>query len=109
MRKCFCGCGRTVSRFPLGLRSVNGRGRYVRERLEWAKDTFDELDATWVEQGETFLLQLRAAVHRDIEPAQINPLEPEIRHWQAHGRDLERHAVAAGAPSIRRWLASRAS
>jgi hypothetical protein len=87
--------------------SLRQRSRAIRPRTPGlGQDVCDELDGRWVEQGETFLLQLRAAVHRDIEPAQINPLEPEIRSWQAHGRDLERHAVAAGAPPIRDWLTS---
>ena len=107
MKQCFCGCGRTVRRFPLGMRSVNGRGRYVRERLDWAEDTCRDLDPAWAQQGETFLLHLRAAVHGEIEPAEINALEPEVRSWQRHGRELEHQAVGAGAPSMLQWLANR--
>jgi hypothetical protein len=109
MKQCFCGCGRTVTRFPLGLRSINTRGRLVRERLDWAKDCHNEPDSPWAQQGETILLQLQAAVHGEIDPAQINPLEPEVREWQRYGRALERDARDSCAPSLHQWLAQNRS
>lgn len=107
MKQCFCGCGRTVRRFPLGLRSVNTRARLVRERLDWAMEICADLDPAWVEEGRTFLLELRGAVHGEIDAAQVNQLEPQIREWQGYGRELERQALLSGAPPLRRWLASR--
>ena len=105
MKQCFCECGRTVRRFPLGMRSVNTSGRLVRERLEWATEICADLDPAWVQRGKTILLRLRGAVHGEIDPAQVNPLEPEVRRWQSYGRELERQAVLSGAPPLRGWLA----
>jgi hypothetical protein len=107
MKRCFCGCGRPVRRFPLGLRSINTRGRLVRERLDWARETCADLDPEWARQGEAILLQLRAAVHQEIDIKQVHPLEPEVRRWQREGRELERQARVAGAPSLRQWLTNQ--
>jgi hypothetical protein len=80
--------------------------RLVRERLEWATAISADLDPAWAQQGETILLQLRGAVHAEIDPTQVNRLEPDVRQWQRYGRALERQAVVSGAPSLRHWLAN---
>jgi hypothetical protein len=102
---CFCGCGRSVGRFPITRRAINTRGRLVRERLDWARGVDLPTDAAWEQEGETILLELRAVVHGELEPKQVH--EPRVRRWQAVGHQLERDAVRSRAPSLRRWLADR--
>ena len=77
----------------------------MRERLGWAKDACADLDPAWAQQGETLLLQMRAAVHGEVDAAQVNPIEPDVRRWQSYVRELEREARISGAPSLRHWLA----
>jgi hypothetical protein len=101
MTACFCGCGRAVPRFPLGIRSVNTRGRLVAERLAWARAIIgDDLDSTWLDDGDLILRDLRAAVHREIDPRALN--EGSIREWQRVGGRVEAAVVAAGGPPIKR-------
>jgi len=76
--------------------------------LSWARAIYDDqLDPTWAERGEELLLLIRGAVHGELDPVRISQIEPEVRHWRRHGRDLESEAVAAGDPPIKRWLEQR--
>src|SRR4051794_20051527 len=91
-KECFCGCGRAIPRFPLGTRAINARGRQVVERMQWAEETFraschGEL-AVWYAQGEDIVLDLRAAMHGEIDPRSLD--ERPVREWQAIGRTLLR-------------------
>lgn len=101
---CFCGCGQTVPKFPLGVRSVNTRGRQVAERLAYGLAMPGDAEdfANWLEGGTAILVELRAAVHGDLDPRAVS--EPAVRHWQAYGQNIERGAVTLGHPSIREWL-----
>jgi hypothetical protein len=40
--ECFCGCGTSIPKSPLGVRSVNKRGALVLDRLEWTKQVFGD-------------------------------------------------------------------
>jgi hypothetical protein len=106
-KECFCGCGRHISRFPLGNRSINGRGRYVTERLEWVRAIApDEPEfPEWCQHGEEIVRKLRAAMHGEIDPRTLD--EREVRHWQAYGRNIERVAGTMGYPPINVWLKTR--
>ena len=90
MKHCFCGCGRTIPRFPLGMRSVNRRGKQVSERLEFAvahgaRDT-PEL-SEWCDEGDSLVGALTAAMHGDLDPRTLD--ERRVRTWQAMGRRFE--------------------
>jgi hypothetical protein len=95
VKECFCGCGRTISRFPLGLRSMNRRGKQVSDRLAFVRehgfpgDTAERVPGLvdWCNDGDAIVAELAAAVHGDIDPAVV--AEEPVRHWQAAGRELE--------------------
>lgn len=99
-KECFCGCGRKVPRFPLGMRSINTRGRQVVERLERNRDVLDaagilgrESDeiAHWFGEGDAIVRSLSAATHGELDPNLLD--EPHVRQWQARGREIERRAL----------------
>ena len=91
MKQCFCGCGRTIRRFPLGLRSMNRRGKQVVDRLAFveAHGGRDHSEfAEWLEAGNVIAAELATAVHGEADPRAIE--EGEVRDWQATGREIER-------------------
>ena len=103
-RECFCGCGRDIPKFPLGMRAINKRGRLVDERLEWGKALFGtstEFDE-WFGTGEAILGDLQAAMHGELNPRSLD--EDEVRQWQVYGRNMERVAVENGLPGVNAWL-----
>jgi hypothetical protein len=103
VRHCFCGCGRAVPRFPLGMRSINKRGLMVAERLEWARAIDVPLATkTWYDQGEAALDELRSAMHGEADPRSLD--ESAVRHWQREGLIYEGFAVKSGRPAINTWL-----
>jgi hypothetical protein len=100
--KCFCGCGRSVGRWPLGVRSVNHAGQDVTERLAWARAVFgDHVDADWADEGDRHIEAIRYAVHGiSRELLDVS----EVQRWQAYGREMEVIAVQQGLPPILVWL-----
>jgi hypothetical protein len=36
-------CGRSIPRFPLGVRAINMRGEHVRDRTAWAHEVMGDL------------------------------------------------------------------
>jgi hypothetical protein len=101
--ECFCGCGRKIPKFPLGIRSINTRGKQVTERLafvdDWPhlKNESPEI-GEWVVQGKAIVAELEAAVHGDSDPRVLE--EGPIRDWQTQGRNIEgfinQHLAAFG-------------
>jgi hypothetical protein len=106
--ECFGGCGLTIPRFPLGLRSINKRGKLVSERLAWAEAVADanQKSPEWVEDGRAILAELRGAMHGEIDPRMVE--EARVRHWQEYGWGIEIAAKEAGLPVINEWLPSHA-
>jgi hypothetical protein len=43
-------------------------------------------------------------MHGELDRSLISKSYREVSNWQAHGRDLERYAIAQGYPSIKVWL-----
>lgn len=106
-KECFCGCGRKISKFPLGMRSINTRGRLVSERLEFVdgehphlKEENDEI-AAWCRRGYAFREELIAAMHGETDPRSLE--ERPIRAWQAEGREIERYIKERYA-KLGRWM-----
>jgi len=103
MKECFCGCGREIPRFPLGMRSLNKRGALASERLSWAEAVLgDEPPDDWVEEGEEILGVLRCAMHGELDPRSVN--EEWVSRWQAWGQKMETAVVLHGGPAINDWL-----
>lgn len=97
MRTCFCGCGRTVPRFPLGFRAINGRARQVDERVAWAEslgitaaESYDDPDAVriWLWSGHKLQALFLEVMHGERDPRSLD--EAVVRQWQAYGRKLFR-------------------
>lgn len=89
MKSCFCGCGRTISRFPLGMRSINRRGALVSERLATTRESAgDHAELSgWYAEGDLILEQLKAAMHGEINPRSLD--EKAVREWQRAGREIQ--------------------
>jgi hypothetical protein len=132
MAECFCGCGRAVSRFPLGIRTINRRGKMVSERLEWARAYEDDTELfrqEFFKDGSQLVAVFRTTVHGEVDPevddawvrelmGGLGPERFEIRQkialdfleqksgaWMKLGRDLERTGVQHGrAIPIKQWL-----
>lgn len=80
MTECFCGCGRSVPRLPLGIRTINKRGKLVADRFEWAyahvneegkhigefEIPGEEGEGTWLEHGTTLIAMLKTIVHGEV-------------------------------------------
>lgn len=66
---CFCGCGQSVPRFPLGVRSINKRGAIIRGDVERVEDLLAETSIQsptaerFIEDGRRWTEVLAAAVH----------------------------------------------
>ena len=103
-KECFCGCGRRVPRFPLGIRSINTRGRQVVNRLDHnhavlsAAGIIDLEGETgpavtdWFDEGQRIAEDLSLATHGELDPNLLD--ERSVRDWQARGRELERLALS---------------
>jgi hypothetical protein len=93
--ECFCGCGRRIPKFPLGMRSINARGKQVSDRLGLVDGDHphlkreNELIAAWCEQGQNIRTELVAAMHGEVDARSLE--ERPIRDWQAEGRRIERY------------------
>lgn len=100
-KQCFCGCGRSVPRFPLGTRAINTRGKQVSERLRWAEEhggrDVPEL-AIWFVEGEHIAADLADVTHGELDPRALD--ERFVRRWQASGRDLLRNQVRGGRAAM---------
>jgi hypothetical protein len=108
-KACFCGCGRKVPRFPLGLRSMNTRGRLVSDRLAWFEvvvgfDGMSENIREWVEEGYQLIGELRAAMHGSVDPRELESGPSSV--WLKYGRWIDSCARAEGVPSLDSWLRS---
>jgi hypothetical protein len=57
-KECFCGCGRPIPRIPIGLRSMNTRGRLVSDRLAWFEVVTGVLQ--WSPEDDDRILQIDA-------------------------------------------------
>lgn len=119
MKECFCGCGRTVGRFPLGQRSVNKRGQLVAERLAYAlamrdrprpdgvaEEAWSEIhhgDPEWFEHGGQIIADIRAAMHGEADTRALDP--DESGQWLEYGRNAEAIEVQTlGSPPLNVWL-----
>ena len=90
-KDCFCGCGRSIPRFPLGMRATNKRGAQVADRITFAEQEGlrghpDLVD--WFRNGDAIEAALAEAVHGETDPRSLD--ESFVRQWQAEGRDIER-------------------
>lgn len=106
-KDCFCGCGRNVPRFPLGMRSINSRGRQVVSRIAImegliVRETADEGAQAWYELGDEIVEALAEVMHGDADPRLLD--ESVVRGWQADGRRAEqsyKQRVAALGRAVR--------
>jgi hypothetical protein len=132
MAECFCGCGRTIGRFPLGIRTINKRGTMVWEQLAWAtayaSDT-ELIRPVFLEDGNQLVALFRVVVHAEpdaeVDDAWVRQLMggrgPEYLQsrqktaldflqqksgaWMKLGRDLERTGVKDERTlPINQWL-----
>jgi hypothetical protein len=128
MTECFCGCGQAAPRFPLGIRTINKRGKLIRERLEWARAQIGEDGEPagrpeWLAQGDQWLARLRTVVHGEPDPEvsddmsaamlanrakpALDGTEEGTRRWMEEGRAVEALVVPRGATPINQWLKQR--
>ena len=134
MAECFCGCGRQVSRFPLGIRTINKRGELVAQRLAWA-NAFENEDGnhvgdfelpgeegegTWLDHGTALVAMLATIVHgepveeiKDHPHAEAARLKPDLDvaqaasdDWLKNGWVVEHFALEVGVMPIAKWLKS---
>lgn len=89
MKSCFCGCGRRIPKFPLGMRSINRRGALVSQRLaETHENAGDHPElAGWYTEGEEIVGQIQAAMHGQVDPRSLD--ERPVREWQRAGREIQ--------------------
>lgn len=107
-KACFCGCGRTVPLYMLGLRTYNTRGKQVAKRIAWLRDglaaageTPDAETQEWLDEGDEIVTLLANMVHRQDDPRTVN--EHAIREWQAEGRAAECEAKRRGLDRMARF------
>ena len=101
---CFCGCGASVPRFPIGLRRVNRLAADVASRLAAAEEVYGRWSADrrvrgWYRDGDAILEALTTQVHGSGRPPAGG--SGSIAAWLRAGLDLE-------AAANRRWTAFRA-
>lgn len=96
---------------PLGLRSINKRGKLVSERLAWVRAFAAEQPqlepqrfGTVLETGVTVLAEIRMGVHRDIDAHDLDP--DRSGAWLKAARGFEVRASQVGFPRINAWLQS---
>jgi hypothetical protein len=100
-KACFCGCGRTIPLYMMGLRTFNTRGKQVAARLAWMRDglaeTGEPADAgtqQWLEEGDEIVGVIARLVHREADPRSVD--ESAIREWQTEGRAAEQRMKDEG-------------
>lgn len=106
-----------VKMFPLGMRSMNKRGRLIAERIAWADEIDDEANEKFqhfaetilqeplsesIDNGRLYLVYIRDAIHGDMDPGMVDP--DQSGEWMKSMRDLEALAVQLQAPPIKEWL-----
>jgi hypothetical protein len=94
-KECFCGCGRRISVFPLGLRQLNARGAEVAERLAHAERVFSRTTSDrqvrgWYRDGDEIVEALTTTMHGSRPLPRAS--EGWIHAWLATGRDIEQRA-----------------
>ena len=137
MKQCFCGCGRDIPCFPLGIRSINTRGRLVAERLDWGAAHAEVLRGIvgvedvngWLDHGSVCRAMLQTIVHRDVadelegndelerwplalamrETDAVDLAQEQTGDWLKSGRELEAIAIGIGLQPLNRWLKQRPS
>ena len=104
MATCFCGCGQKVKRLPLGIRSINTRGRLVAERLAWARvvPEQDEMVVQLIAEGEQELYLIRAGIHGHLDIHQLDP--DATTEWMSMMNLVDMTAVQNGGLTILDWL-----
>jgi hypothetical protein len=75
---CFCGCGRKVARFPLGIRYANWRGRRISKAVAPIENLLDDglrspNAAEFVQEGHELQEAIASAVHTGRDPG------PEVK------------------------------
>lgn len=88
--RCFCGCGRKVPRFPLGLRSVNKRGRRIAKDVALIEGLLGSglrspNAEAFVEDGHGIEAKLAEAVHARTDPGPGT--EAESRDFMRRARE----------------------
>ncbi len=88
--KCFCGCGETVSRFPLGMRSVHQGGGRISKDVAlidgYLKSGLKSPNAEeFVSDGHALMAELAEAVHSGTEPGQ--EVEQDSRDFMRRARE----------------------
>lgn len=87
--ECFCGCGEKVSRFPLGVRSVNKRGAIIASDVANVQSLIESgvkspAAERYVRDGQAMLLALAQAVHSRSDPGP--EAESATREFMRAGR-----------------------
>jgi hypothetical protein len=88
--KCFCGCGTKVSRFPLGLRSINTRGRRIGKDVAMIESLLAQglrspNAEAFVGDGRALMRELADAVHTRSDPG--SQVEAESRDIMRRARE----------------------
>jgi hypothetical protein len=124
MTECFCGCGRSIGRFPIGNRSINKRGVLVAERLAYTYSTVadpsGDVLGPWVAEGKAVLSEIEFAQHVDDDEMGIGSalseygidevslkrdLDPDrSSRWLEDGRGIEALMIGQGHLPLKAWL-----
>jgi hypothetical protein len=90
MKQCFCGCGRTTPRFPLGLRARNKRGALVRAHVERVERLLADTSISspsaeaFIDEGREWMAAIAEAVHARQDPGP--DVEQGTRDYMRRGR-----------------------
>lgn len=100
--ECFCGCGRKVARFPLGVRSINKRGARIANdatqvELLLQRGMQSPNARTYVAEAREALGALATAVHESKDPGPA--VESQTRELLAWGRKVPAKLGAAARRS----------
>jgi hypothetical protein len=110
MTECFCGCGRSIGRFPIGNRSINKRGVLVAERLAYTYSTVadpsGDVLGPWVAEGKAVLSEIEFAQHVDDDEVSLKrDLDPDrSSRWLEDGRGIEALMIGQGHLPLKAWL-----
>jgi hypothetical protein len=91
-KTCFCGCGARLTPFS-GLRPVNSRGALVDAAL--ARVPLTKATAAWIDDGESWRLDLADVMHRDLERESLD--EDAIDCWLAQTRRMAQASIGSAA------------
>ena len=89
---CFCGCGQSVPRFSLGVRTTNKHGAIIRGEVERVEGLLAETSIQsppverFIEDGHRWMKVLAAAVHRRKDAGA--QAEVATRKLMREGRNL---------------------